>query len=138
MPSQQVSSTLYFPITLLPWAMETVFLAKKDCGKMNDEAYTVSMVDGFTLSNGVLSLNFDSNNHLSNWSMLSGTHTSQSQSASVKVPQQTRPLSQTYLQYSELMEQTSSATDGSNVYTFDPITTSPQPSTLTPKVCCIV
>lgn len=106
--------------------MEVVFLAKKDCEKVDDGNDKGSTVTGFNLSNGALSLSFDSNNHLSSWSTLSN---SQSRSN-----QETHPLYQTYLSYNELITSTSSATDGANVYTFDPMTTSQEPTTLTPKV----
>ena len=127
-PSQQVSSVLFFPVNLPPMGMELVFLGKKDCGKVDRPSET-SALAGFSLSNGVLSLNFDFSNHLTNWS---------SQSPSAKVAMETHPLSQAYYRYDEVIKQTSSATDGANVYTFDPVATSHEPTKLTPEVHCLM
>lgn len=136
-PSQQISSTLYFPLTLSAWGMEVVFLVKKECGKVNDGPKNTSPTAGFALSNGVLSLSFDPNNHLSSWSTLNSTKVK-----SGKDSLGTHSLTQTYQQYDESVSKTTSVTDGANVYTFDPLSTSQVPTTLTPMVglevdCCM-
>jgi hypothetical protein len=110
--------------------MEVVFLVKKECKKINDGLKNSFPTAGFTLSNGVLSLNFDSNNHLSSWTTLNNTKTAKS----VKSSQGTHSLLQTYQRYDESVSKTGSVTDGANVYTFDPLPTSQTPTTLTPMV----
>lgn len=111
--------------------MEVVFLSKKDCEKVKDELQKDSPLSGFTLSNGVLSLKFDANNHLESWSM---PHSNQKQAGSTKVTQETHPLLQTYYRYDEITAKSGSATDGTNVYTFDPERNPLEPTKLTPEV----
>lgn len=124
LPSQQISTTLYFPMTLSAWGMEVVFLVKKECEKDNDGLKNkFPTAAGFSLSNGILSLNFDSNNHLSSWNTLNSTE-----------PGSTHSLLQSYQRYDESVSKTASVTDGANVYTFDPLPTSQTPTTLTPVV----
>ena len=116
-PSQQVSSLLYFPMTLPAWGMEVVFLARKECDKSNSESgrsRTGSYGVGFSLSNGILSLKFDQNSHI----VGHGAHS----------------LYQAYLRFDESVSITPSVTDGANVYTFDPSAASQKPTILSPKV----
>ena len=124
--SQQVSTMLYFPLTLSAWGMEVVFLVKKECEKVIKNSFPTA---GFSLSNGILSLNFDSNNHLTSWSTVNNTKIK-----SGKTSLGTYSLFQTYQQYDESVSKTTSVTDGANVYTFDPLPTSQAPTTLTPTV----
>ena len=130
LPSQQISSTLYFPLALSAWGMEVVFLVKKECEKVDTGPKDYSPSAAFSLSNGILSLNFDSYNHLTSWSTLNNT-----KNKSDKSSMGTHSLYQTYQQYDESVSQTSSVSDGANVYTFDPLPTSQMPTTLTPMVC---
>ena len=111
--------------------MEVVFLVKKECEKVDNRLNGFPMA-GFSLSNGILTLNFDSNNHLTSWR----TVNSKADKSSVD----THSLFQTYQRYDESVSQTTSVTDGANVYTFDPLPTSQTPTTLTPMVhmCMIV
>lgn len=130
--SQQISTTLYFPLTLSAWGMEVVFLVKKECEKENDRLKNSFPTAGFNLSNGVLSLNFDSNNHLSSWNTLNDTKIKSGIKNSLAMG--THSLLQTYQRYDESVSNTTSVTDGANVYTFDPLPTSQTPTTLTPMV----
>ena len=126
LPSQQISTMLHFPLTLSAWGMEVVFLVKKECEKVTKNSFPTA---GFSLSNGILSLNFDSNNHLTSWSTVNDTKIK-----SGKTSLGTYSLFQTYQQYDESVSKTTSVTDGANVYTFDPLPTSQTPTTLTPTV----
>lgn len=128
MAFQQVLHTLYFPVTLPPWGMEVMFLARKDCGKINGQSSVSSDVAGFNLSNGLLSLSFDSNNHLANWSTISSTNNGM-------IHSKTQSLYQAYFRYDEsVTPRKSSATYGANMYSFYPNSTSKEPITLTPSV----
>ena len=115
------------------------FLSRKDCGKVDDGPTKLdpgSSIAGFSLSNGVLSLNFDSNNKLVSWNKATDKRHSHLTTGGVPTSQlEMHPLHQTYLRYDEKLGITPGATDGSNVYTFEPITTHQQPTTLTPTVC---
>ena len=125
MAVQQVQNMLYFPVTLPPWGIEVMYLAKKDCGEINGQAYDVA---GFSLSSGALSLNFDSNNHLANWTTTNNTNDE-------KIPIKTYPLYQAYFRYNEsVTPRKSSATYGANMYSFYPTSTTKEPITLTPSV----
>ena len=117
--------------------MEVVFLVKKECEKVDNGLKSDSPMAGFSLSNGVLSLQFDSNNHLASWSTLNN-NTQKSKSGRSSVSMETHNLYQTYQQYDEFVSQTPSASDGANVYTFDPLPNSQTPTTLTPVVCIII
>ena len=126
MAFQQVLHMLYFPITLPPWGMKVMFLARKNCDGQSSVGYDVA---GFSLSNGRLSLNFDSNNHLANWSTISNTSDRRS------IPLKTHSLYQVYFRYNEsVTPRKSSATYGANMYSFYPVSTSKKPITLTPSV----
>ena len=108
--------------------MEVLFLARKDCEEIDDQSHLGYDVAGLNLSNGVLSLNFDSNNHLANWSTISNTYDR-------KISLKTHPLYQTYFHYHEsVTPRKSSATYGANMYSFYPISTTKEPITLTPSV----
>jgi hypothetical protein len=125
---QQVLHTLYFPVTLPPWGMEVMFLARKDCGKINGQSSLSSDVTGFNLSNGLLSLSFDLNNHLATWSTISSTNNGM-------IHSKTQSLYQAYFRYDEsVTPRKSSATYGANMYSFYPNSTSKEPITLTPSV----
>ena len=120
---------LYFPVTLPPWGMEVMFLARKNCGEIEGRSSAGYDVAGFSLSNGRLSLNFDSNNHLANWSTISSTDDKRS------IPLKTHSLYQAYFRYNEsVTPRKSSATYGANMYSFYPISTSKKPITMTPSV----
>ena len=108
--------------------MEIMFLAKKDCAEIDDQSHLGYDVAGFNLSNGVLSLNFDSNNHLANWSTIRNTYDR-------KISLKAHPLYQAYYRYDEsVTPRKSSATYGANMYSFYPISTVKEPITLTPLV----
>ena len=134
MAFQQVLHTLYFTVTLPPWGMEVMFLARKDCGEIDGQSSVGGYdVAEFNLSNGLLSLTFDSNNHLANWSTVSNSNDRRS------TPLKTHSLYQAYFHYNEsVTPRKSSATYGAYIYSFYPISTSKEPITPTPSVTLII